>query len=57
MNISKYEEFEVTKINKKSNKISKRIIGIDENFIYNKKYIENKFNMKDIFCYAFLPQN
>ncbi|KAL4492530.1 hypothetical protein ABPG72_007643 [Tetrahymena utriculariae] len=54
--MTKYEEFEVTKVTYVSNKVSKlskRIIGIDENFIYNRKVQPKLFSIKGLLCFIF----
>ncbi|EAS03807.1 hypothetical protein TTHERM_00657520 (macronuclear) [Tetrahymena thermophila SB210] len=54
--MTKYEEFEVTKVTYVSNKVSKlskRIIGIDENFIYNRKVQPKLFSVRGLLCFLF----
>lgn len=52
--IPAYEEFEVTKVTKVNNEISKeskRIIGIDEDTIYNRKVQKGVLSLANIFCF------
>jgi len=52
----KYEQFEVTKITQVSNEIYKkspRIIGIDENLIYNRKVQPNLLSVRNLLCFFF----
>ncbi|KAL4464994.1 hypothetical protein ABPG73_009797 [Tetrahymena malaccensis] len=54
--MTRYEEFEVTKVTYVSNKVSKlskRIIGIDENFIYNRKVQPKLFSIRGLLCFLF----
>lgn len=54
--MSKYEEFEVIKITQGNNefqKKSKRIIGIDENVIYNRKIKSSALNVRALLCFLF----